>query len=49
MRLILTQLLLEFEFELCEEGREWKLDQRIYLVWEKQPLKMRLRKHTNGP
>ena len=44
MRLILTQLLLEFEFELCEESRSWSSDQRFYLLWERPPLKMRLKK-----
>lgn len=44
MRLILTQLLLEFDFELCEESRDWNRGQRFYLLWERPPLYMRLRR-----
>lgn len=44
MRLILTRLLLEFEFELCEDSRGWNIGQRFYLLWERPPLHMRLRR-----
>ena len=44
MRLILTRLLLEFEFELCEDSRGWNIGQRFYLLWERPPLYMRLRR-----
>ena len=43
MRLILARMLLEFDFELCEESREWNKDQKFYLLWEMPPLKLRLR------
>jgi cytochrome P450 len=41
MRLILARLLWNFDFELCDQSRDW-MDQRTYMGWEKGPLLARV-------
>ncbi len=43
MRLIVAELLWNFEFELCEESRGWE-KQKIFFLWDKKPLMVKLRK-----
>ncbi|KAL9079651.1 MAG: hypothetical protein Q9157_001483 [Trypethelium eluteriae] len=43
IRLILCRLLMEFDMELTEESNEHWLDQKVYVVWEKKPLMVKLR------
>ncbi|KAF3764123.1 hypothetical protein M406DRAFT_291163 [Cryphonectria parasitica EP155] len=42
MRLIAATLLSKFDLELCEESREW-IYSKVYTMWEKTPLKVRMR------
>ncbi|KAH7047586.1 RadP cytochrome P450 epoxidase [Macrophomina phaseolina] len=42
MRLILSYTLWHFDLELCGESEDW-LDQRVYALWEKKPLMVRLK------
>lgn len=42
MRLILAKLLWNFDLTLCSESEKWS-SQKIYLMWEKGPLFVRLR------
>lgn len=42
MKLVLATLVLNFDFELCEESKGWS-EQRIYALWEKKPLLVRLK------
>ena len=42
IRLVLCQLLFQFDLELCEESRDWT-KQRVFGSWEKVPLMVRLR------
>jgi hypothetical protein len=44
MRRILTTLLLTYEYELCEKSQDWILDQTFYLLWERLPLMLEIRK-----
>jgi cytochrome P450 len=37
MRLILASVILRFDFQLCDESRDW-LDQRTFVLWRKTPL-----------
>ena len=41
MRLILAGVLLHFDLELCDEAEDW-LDQNVYVLWDKNPLYVRL-------
>jgi hypothetical protein len=41
MRMILVSMLWNFDYELCDESKNW-LDQKVYLVWRKDPLMVRL-------
>ncbi|KUI58549.1 Versicolorin B desaturase [Cytospora mali] len=41
MRLVLGSLVSTFDIELCEESRRW-MDQKVYALWEKRPLIVRL-------
>ncbi|PMD41851.1 cytochrome P450 [Hyaloscypha variabilis F] len=41
MRMILVSMLWNFDYELCDESQNW-LDQKVYLVWRKDPLMVRL-------
>lgn len=54
MRLIFGNLLSKFDMELCEESRGW-INGKTYVLWEKTPLMVRLRRrpgtqrHDTGP
>lgn len=41
MRLILSRLIYNFDFELCVESQNW-IDQEAYFAWKKGPLMVRL-------
>lgn len=41
MRLILASILWNFDMELVSGQENW-IDQKIYLVWEKHPLMVKL-------
>ncbi|UPX09963.1 uncharacterized protein EKO05_0000639 [Ascochyta rabiei] len=42
MRLILAKLLYTFDLELVQPEREWMEEQRVFALWEKPPLAVRL-------
>lgn len=42
MRLILAKILLTFDLELVNPGSEWMRDQRVFALWEKPALEVRL-------
>lgn len=42
MRIVIAQVLYHFDLELMPESKNW-LDQKVYLVWEKNPLVVRLK------
>lgn len=42
MRLALGKLVFNFDFELCEESRGWTR-QKVFVLWEKRPLYVRVR------
>ncbi|KAK0628019.1 Isotrichodermin C-15 hydroxylase [Lasiodiplodia hormozganensis] len=42
MRIVIAQVLYHFDLELMPESKNW-LDQKVYLVWEKNPLFVRLK------
>jgi hypothetical protein len=42
MRLILGNVLWNFDLELCEESQNWT-NQKVFVVWEKPPLMVRVR------
>ncbi|KAF6839218.1 cytochrome p450 [Colletotrichum plurivorum] len=42
MRLILARLRWSFDLELAEESRDWVARQKIFILWDKGPLKVRL-------
>ncbi|VUC29307.1 unnamed protein product [Clonostachys rosea] len=42
MRLLLAQLLYNFDLELCEESKDWA-DQKVFVLWEKKPLLCKLK------
>ncbi|KAF6811209.1 cytochrome p450 [Colletotrichum sojae] len=42
MRLILARLIWSFDLELAEESRDWVARQKIFILWDKGPLKVRL-------
>ncbi|KAL1984736.1 hypothetical protein VTN96DRAFT_8769 [Rasamsonia emersonii] len=41
MRLILAKVLWHFDLSLCDESADWA-DQKVYMLWEKKPLMVRL-------
>jgi cytochrome P450 len=43
MRLILAKVLFNFDLELCPESDGWLQDQRVYVLWQKTPLMVRLK------
>ncbi|KAL0933427.1 cytochrome p450 [Colletotrichum truncatum] len=42
MRLILARLVWNFDLELAEESRGWVERQKVFILWDKGPLKVRL-------
>ena len=48
MRMIMVKMLWNFDYRLCDENDNW-LDQKVYLVWKKEPLMVCLkpREHVN--
>lgn len=43
MRLTLAKLLWNFDIELVDDSDRWLRDQKIYLIWEKTPMLVKLR------
>lgn len=43
MRVILARVLWGFDVELCEESKEWGKPMPIYVIYQKEPLMLRLR------
>ncbi|KAH8587676.1 cytochrome P450 [Bisporella sp. PMI_857] len=43
MRVILAKMLLNFDWELAQGGDDW-LNQKAYVIWEKGPLNVKLKK-----
>lgn len=41
MRLMLAKVLYAFDISLCEESNNWT-DQKVFTLWEKPPLYVRL-------
>lgn len=46
MRLILAKMLYSFDMELAPESKDW-LDQKVFLVWEKKPLFVKIKLAKN--
>ena len=42
MRMIMVKMLWNFDYELYDENDNW-LDQKVYLVWKKEPLMVQLK------
>jgi hypothetical protein len=42
IRLLLAKVLYNFDLELCEESREWIERQKVYALWVKVPLMVRV-------
>lgn len=43
MRLVLAKLLWHFDFELLPESNGWIESQRVFALWEKKPLNVKIR------
>ncbi|KAF4839749.1 Cytochrome P450 monooxygenase 1 [Colletotrichum siamense] len=43
MRLILARLIWSFDLELAEESRDWVGQQKVFILWDKGPLKVHLK------
>ncbi|CZR68230.1 related to cytochrome P450 CYP3/CYP5/CYP6/CYP9 subfamilies [Phialocephala subalpina] len=43
MRVILAKMIWNFDMELCEESREWNKGQKVFLVYDKPPLMVKLK------
>jgi hypothetical protein len=44
MRLILAKVLFEFDMELVEQSKNWMADQKVYGLWKKPALKIKLQR-----
>jgi hypothetical protein len=42
MRLIISKVVFNFDMLLCAESEQWA-DQRVFTLWEKRPLMVKLR------
>lgn len=42
MRAILARLLWHFDIELCDESRGWLRGQKVFVLWDKPDLMIRL-------
>jgi hypothetical protein len=43
MRLTMCRILWNFDLELHDDCRNWMQEQKTFTLWEKEPLKIRLR------
>jgi len=43
MRLILARVLWNFDLELTEESKNWREGMKIFILWEKPPLFVKLK------
>jgi hypothetical protein len=43
MRLLLAKMLWHFDFELEDPEEDWYGSLRAFMVWEREPLRIRLR------
>jgi hypothetical protein len=43
MRLILTKVLYNFDLELLPESANWIADQKVYSLWQKTPLMVKVK------
>ena len=43
MRLIIAKVLWSIDLELCDQQQGDWLDQKLFIVWEKKPLMVKLR------
>lgn len=43
IRLVLARLVWNFDMEICDEDKNWVVEQRAYTVWEKPDLRMWLK------
>jgi cytochrome P450 len=43
MRLILTKVLYNFDLELLPQSANWIDDQKVYILWEKLPLMVKVK------
>lgn len=46
LRIILAKLLWNFDFQLALESQNWLDEQAQYLLWERGPLNMKLRRNN---
>ncbi|KAJ4356741.1 uncharacterized protein N0V89_004777 [Didymosphaeria variabile] len=44
MRILLAKMLWHFDFELADAAKQWHESLRAFLIWERTPLRVRLRK-----
>jgi hypothetical protein len=42
MRLVLANIIWNFDLDICEESNNW-LDQEVYVLWNKGPLIVKLK------
>lgn len=47
MRLILARVLWNFDMDLCEESKDWLKTQKIWGLWQKGPMWIRLSKRRD--
>jgi hypothetical protein len=45
MNLILSRLIFEFDLEIEDDKLDW-MDQRVFTLWEKAPLSIRLKERA---
>lgn len=46
IRHILSSFLLTYVYELYEKDQDWIMNQRFYLLWERPPFMIKLRKRS---
>jgi hypothetical protein len=42
MRLILAKIIFNFDLQLADDSRDWFREQKVYFLWEKPALNIRL-------
>lgn len=47
IRIILARLVWNFELEIDPVSQDWMAEQRQFLLWERGPLKIRLRRRVS--
>jgi hypothetical protein len=46
IKLVLARIIYNFDMELVDKNSEWMMNQRVYIIWRKPELMVKLKERT---